>query len=75
MNPGPLLKSMCVFKLFDNLCGEKLYCWENQKFGLYANLLGILVLLFEENSTGEYLKTLWGIENENLHFVGGIHVE
>ena len=66
---------MCVFKLFDNLCGEKLYCWGNQEFGLYANLLGISVLLFEENSAGEYLKTLWGNENENLHSARGIGAE
>ena len=28
-------------------------CWEKQEFGLYANLLGIPVSLFEENSVGE----------------------
>ena len=48
---------------------------ESQEFGLYANLLGIHVLSFEENSGGEYLKTLWGTENENLHFAGGISAE
>ena len=42
---------------------------------MYANLLGIPVLLFEENSAGEYLKALWGIENENLHSVKGICAE
>ena len=39
---------------------------------MYANLLGIPVLLFEENSTGEYLKAPWGIDNENLHSARGI---
>ena len=29
------------FKIFDNLCEVKLYCWGDQEFGLYANLLGI----------------------------------
>ena len=57
---------------FDKLCGEKLYCWGNQEFGLYANLLGIPVLLFEENSAGEYLRTMWRNENENLYSARGI---
>ena len=38
-------------------------------------LPGIPVLLFEVNSVGEYLKTLWGIENENLHSARGICAE
>ena len=38
-------------------------------------LPGIPVFLFEENSAGEYLKTLWGIENENLHSARGICAE
>ena len=37
--------------------------------------LGIPVFLFEENSIGEYLKTLWGTENENLHSAKGIGAE
>ena len=47
----------------------------NQKFGLYANLLGIPVLPFEENSAGEYLETLWRIKNKNLHSARGICTE
>ena len=42
---------------------------------MYANLLGILVSLFEENSAGEYLKALWGTENENPHFTRGTGAE
>ena len=47
----------------------------SQEFGLYANLLGIPILLFEENSAGEYLKTLWRNENEDLHSARGICAE
>ena len=38
-------------------------------------LSGIPILLFEEKSAGEYLKSLWGIENENFHSARGICVE
>ena len=48
---------------------------ESQEFGLYANLPGIPILLFEENSTGAYLKTLWRNENENLYSARGIYAE
>ena len=76
LNPGPLLKSMCVFKLFDNLCGEKLYCLGKiRSLGCIPIYWGFLFCLFEENSAGEYLKTLWGIENENLHSARGICAE
>ena len=64
---------MCVFNIFDNLCGEKLYCWG--KSGVWVVCQSTGDSCFEENSAGEYLKTLWGIKNENLHSARGICAE
>ena len=55
--------------------GRSYTAGESQEFGLYTNLLGIPVSLFKEKSAGVYLKTLWGTENENLHFAGGISAQ